>query len=79
MSKIIAVKLTPKAAANRVGAARQLPDGTEQLAVYVTAPPEDGKANAALLSLLAEHWGVPISRLSIKRGQTARHKLVQLD
>lgn len=79
MTKIIAVKLTPKAAANRVGAVRQLPDGTEQLAVSVTAVPEDGKANAAMLKLLAEHLGVPPSRLTILRGHTARQKQIKVD
>lgn len=79
MTKIIAVKLTPKAATNRIGAVRQLPDGTAQLAIYVTAPPEDGKANAAMLALLAEHLGVAPSRLTLLRGHTARQKQVKVD
>lgn len=79
MAKIIAVKLTPKAAANRIGEQRQLPDGTAQLAIYVTAPPEDGKANAAMLKLLADHLGIAPSRLTILRGHTARNKQIRVD
>jgi len=47
-AQIIAVRLTPKASADRVGDTRKLPNGDEQLVVYVTAPPEDGKANEAM-------------------------------
>lgn len=79
MAKIIAVKLTPKAAANRIGEQRRLPDGTAQLAIYVTAPPEDGKANAAMLKQLADHLGIAPSRLTILRGHTARNKQIRVD
>lgn len=75
----ITVRLTPKASADRVGEARKLPSGEEQLVVYVTAPPEDGKANKAMLRLLAKHFGVPPSRLTLLRGQTSRNKLVRIE
>ena len=45
-ARIIAVRLTPKASADRVGKMRKLPSGEEQLVVYVTAPPEDGAGAA---------------------------------
>ena len=79
MSRFIAVKLTPGASSDRVGEVRVLADGQEQLAVYVTAVPERGKANEALLRLLAKHLGVPPSSLKIVRGQTARSKLIQIE
>lgn len=79
MAKIIAVRLTPKAAANRIGEMRALPNGEAQLVVYVTAPPDKGKANAAMLNLLADHLGVAVSFLSIVRGHTARNKLVCIE
>ena len=50
----------------------------EALAVSVTAPPEDGKANAALIALLAKNWGLPGSSFSVVQGATARRKLVRL-
>lgn len=79
MAKIIAVRLTPKAAANRIGEMRALPNGDAQLVIYVTAPPDKGKANEAMLNLLAEHLGVAVSSLSIVRGHTVRNKLVRVD
>ena len=78
-AQIIAVRLTPKASADRVGDTRKLPNGDEQLVVYVTAPPEDGKANEAMIRLLAKHLNVAASRLTIMRGQTNRNKLVRVE
>jgi uncharacterized protein YggU (UPF0235/DUF167 family) len=46
--------------------------------VRVTATPEAGKANAAVLALLAKALGVPKSALSIVRGETGRDKRVRL-
>ena len=78
-AQIIAVRLTPKASADRVGETRKLPNGDEQLVVYVTAPPDNGKANKAMIRLLAKHLGVAASRLTILRGQTNRNKLVRIE
>ena len=78
-NKAIAVRLTPKASKNRVGDVRQLPNGEEQLMVYVTAPPDDGKANEAMISLLAKHYGVAPSRVTLVRGATNRNKLVRIE
>lgn len=64
----IAVKVTPKAARNRL-----VQDG-EILRAYVTAPPENGKANAAVRTLLATAMQVAPSTLDLIRGQTARDK-----
>ena len=49
------------------------------LVVRVTAPPVDGKANAALCALVADAAGVPPSRVQVVRGQTARDKVVRVD
>ncbi len=79
MTKIITVKLTPKAAADRIGDPRQLPNGETQLMVYVKAVPENGKANAAMLALLAKHYDLAPSRFTILRGHTARNKQIRID
>ena len=42
------------------------------LKVQVTAPPEDGKANAAVIALLAEAWRLPRSSFDVIKGQTTR-------
>jgi len=65
----IPLRVTPKAA--RTGLMR---DGAS-LRASVTAPPENGKANAAARALLAAAMGVAPSRLTLKRGATSRDKL----
>ncbi len=48
------------------------------LLVKVRSKPEDGKANDAVLELLAKALGIATSRLRLLRGATGRDKLVQL-
>ena len=45
----------------------------------VTPPAESGRANAAVLRLLAETVGVPSRAVSLVSGHGARDKIVQLD
>ena len=44
----------------------------------VKAPPVDGKANAALIALLAEHFGVRKAQVTIKSGAAGRLKFIQI-
>ena len=69
----IAVRVTPRASRNAV-----LLDG-EAIRVTVTTVPEDGKANAAVVKLLAKALGVAKSRLVLVRGATSRDKLFRID
>jgi uncharacterized protein (TIGR00251 family) len=46
--------------------------------VRVTAPPEGGRANEAVLDLLAKQLGLPRRALSIVSGRTARDKVVEM-
>jgi uncharacterized protein (TIGR00251 family) len=46
--------------------------------VRVAAPPEDGRANEAVLELLAERVGLPRRALAIVSGHNARDKVVEL-
>lgn len=48
----------------------------DTLRVSVTAPPEDGKANQALIALLADRLDVARSSLQIVRGHGSRDKLI---
>jgi uncharacterized protein len=77
--KIIAVHLTPKASSNRIEMAQNVPTGEEQLRVYVTAVAEKGKANKAMMHLLARHFHVAISRVRIVQGVTNRNKLIKIE
>jgi len=47
--------------------------------VRVAAPPEDGRANEAVLRLLAAQLGLPRRAVTIVSGHTAREKVVELD
>jgi hypothetical protein len=42
--------------------------------VRVSAPPEDGRANARVVEVFASFLSVPRSRVQIVRGETARQK-----
>jgi uncharacterized protein YggU (UPF0235/DUF167 family) len=44
----------------------------------VAAPPADGRANAAVVDLLAETLGVPASAVTVVSGHGARDKVVAL-
>ncbi len=49
------------------------------LKVRVAAPPEKGRANDALLALLAEQLGVPATAVSLASGATSRTKRVRIE
>jgi uncharacterized protein YggU (UPF0235/DUF167 family) len=48
------------------------------LRAAVTAPAEDGKANAAVVALLAEAWRLPKSAFDVTRGASGRDKVVSV-
>jgi len=68
------VKLTPKAKRAGITGVEQDGEGRAYLKVAVTAAPEGGKANTALIALLAKTWRVPKSSLAVVKGETARMK-----
>jgi uncharacterized protein len=70
----VSVRLQPRARRNEVVGER-----AGAIVIRVTAPPVDGKANAALCAFVARAAGVPPSRVSIVRGQTSRDKVVRVD
>ncbi|NDJ88891.1 DUF167 domain-containing protein [Mycolicibacter kumamotonensis] len=54
-------------------------DDDGQLTVYVREQAVDGKANAAVIRVLAEHFGVPRSRVELASGAGARIKRFRID
>lgn len=73
------VRLQPRASKNEIKGTKVDPEtGDEVLICRVTAPPVDGKANAALIKLLAAEFRIPKSRIRILQGETSREKLVEL-
>lgn len=77
-SVIIRVKLSPKAAKNAVQGWGEDRFGGKLLKCTVTAVPEKGKANKALIALLSAYTGLPQGVFSIKSGETSRLKTVEI-
>ncbi|MFC3528763.1 DUF167 domain-containing protein [Paracoccus mangrovi] len=70
---VIAVRVTPRASRNAVTL-----EG-EAIRVMVTTVPESGKANAAVIKLLAKALGIAKTRLVLLRGASGRDKLFRID
>jgi uncharacterized protein YggU (UPF0235/DUF167 family) len=71
------IRVTPKASSNRIKIETG-DDGQPVIRVYVTCVPEDGKANKAVLDLLAKELGVPKTSLTVLRGNTGREKIISI-
>lgn len=74
----VQIRLTPKAARDRIDGLAAEADGGTVLKVSVTTVPEDGKANAALIKLLSKQWRVPKSAMEIVQGATDRRKVLHI-
>lgn len=72
------VRLTPKSSQDAVEGIEWLADGRTCLKVRVRAVPEKGKANAALVKLLASVLETPASSVEIGAGAKARLKTVHV-
>jgi uncharacterized protein len=74
----VAIRLVPQAKADGLVAIAATAEGRRVLKATVTAPPEAGRANEALLRLLARAWHIPRRDLSIIQGLTSRNKAVRV-
>lgn len=72
----VAVRLTPKASRDGVQGFAEEAGGGAVLKCSVTAVPENGKANTALIRLLSKAWKVPKTSMEIVAGATDRRKTV---
>jgi len=71
------VRVTPRAGRDRLESVIDLPNGPA-IKIAVSAPPEDGKANAAVCKLLAKFLRTAKSNIAIVSGVTARNKQVEI-
>ncbi len=76
---VLHVRLTPKSSRDALEGIETLADGACVLKARVRAVPEDGRANDALVTLVAKNLKTPASRIKITSGATARHKTLLLE
>lgn len=70
----LSVHVTPKAGRDEVAGWR-----AGELQVRVTVAPQDGKANAAVCKTVAAALGIPKTAVTVARGETSRHKSLELE
>lgn len=74
MARTLVVKVKPGAKLEKLV---QESDGT--WTAHVKAPPVEGRANEALVALLARHFGVRRAQVAIRSGATGRLKRVVVE
>jgi len=72
---VLSVRVRPGARRDEV--VSWMADGT--LKVGVSAPPEEGRANRALIALLARSLGVNARQVRVTRGASSRAKTIEVD
>lgn len=72
------VRVTPRARTARIDGLHDDAEGGVRLRVAVTEAADAGRANAAVLALLAEAWRLPRRTLSITAGVSDRRKTVSI-
>ncbi|WVT72987.1 DUF167 domain-containing protein [Sinorhizobium chiapasense] len=75
----LTVRLTPNGGRDAIDGLEAAADGEEHLRVRVSAVPEKGKANQALIAFLAKKLGLAKSKLSLISGDTQRKKILRID
>lgn len=71
---MLRVRVQPKASRNGLAAA-----AGGGVRATVTAPPTDGKANAAVCALVAKALGLPKRSVRVVKGETSREKTLALE
>ncbi|NJO67645.1 MAG: DUF167 domain-containing protein [Rhodospirillales bacterium] len=72
----VRLKVTPGARDDRIDGLIEAGDGSTRLKVSITAPADRGRANAAVLALLARVWELPKRSLTVAAGLTSRRKVI---
>ena len=74
----VRLRVQPRARRNRVDGLVAEADGGAALKIAVTAAPESGAANEAVIALLAGEWGLAKSALTLVSGAADRRKTIKL-
>ena len=75
---LLHLRVTPNAGRDAIDGVEVRDDGTCVLRVRVSAVPDKGKANAAVIALLAKAMGISKSSVSLTNGETSRFKTLDL-
>ncbi|OWV67099.1 hypothetical protein ATY76_15810 [Rhizobium sp. R339] len=75
----LAIRLTPNAGRDSLDGIEADGEGGTLLKARVTAVPEKGRANKALILLVADSLHIPKSSVSLVSGETARKKILRID
>lgn len=75
----LTVRLTPNGGRDAIDGWETGADGACYLKVRVSDAPEKGKANKALIALVAKAAGVPKSAVSLLSGETHRKKILRIE
>ncbi len=75
---LLFVRVTPNASKDEIRELWTGPSGEQRLSVRVAAPPDGGRANKAVVALLAKALGLPKSAASIRAGEKDWLKTVAL-
>lgn len=70
--------MTPNASHNKIEGIVLRDNDLAVLRVRVTAVPDKGKANKALIALLAKQFSIPKSSISVTSGHTSRQKTLSI-
>jgi uncharacterized protein len=71
---LLSVRVTPKSSRDEVTGLHTASDGAVSLAVKVTAVPDKGRANKAVIETLAKACRLPKSAFTLVAGETERNK-----
>lgn len=74
----VRLKVTPKSASARIGEVAEDASGARFLRVHVCEVPDKGKANAAVIKLIAKTWGLPKSTIEVVSGASDRNKVIAI-
>lgn len=75
----LACRVTPKTSRNAIDGIHTGADGRLSLKARVTAAPEEGKANKALIKLLGKETGLARSTMSVISGGQSRNKILLIE
>jgi len=74
----LTIKVTPNSKQDLVKEGGINAYGNRVLKIKTIATPEDGKANEAVIKILAEYFKVRKSAIKVISGETARLKIVEI-